>query len=251
MYFLSEGSSRSDKPHIIRIDDPPASCKDNQPLFFPEESVAKWFFNNGMAEKNLINWITETFIRPDKLFIDIGAHIGTYSWMCGKNAKHTYAFECGPTAFCYLAANIALHRLTEKISPLPFALGNREGEVEYIIRSKDGGGNGVLPLSEMDISRKKYKCFMKRLDSYNFTDIGFIKIDVEGFEKSVIEGATKTLIENNYPAILFESWGAWKEKEGVNAKKLQSELFEYIHSIGYDIRSVSGHQDMYLATRKI
>lgn len=247
MYFLREGSAGSDTPHFERIPAATGTKEENQLLFFPEIGVARWFYESGMAEKPLINWVYDNFIKSDKNFIDIGAHIGTYTWTCGKKANHTFAFECSPRTFCYLAANIALHGLEEKVSPYPFALGNVDGHIDYYVRSADGGGNGVKALSASDTDCKKVMIPMKTLDSFGLTNIGFIKIDVEGFEKEVLMGAAETLQNNNYPTILFESWGDWKNAEGVDATKIRTELFEYIESIGYKVQCVSNVRDMYFA----
>ena len=247
MYFLREGSADTSDAHFERLPAPPPTKDGNQLMFFPERSVAKWFYEAGMAEKSLIHWVSDNFIKPDKNFLDIGAHVGTYAWTCGKKAAHTYAFECSPKTFCYLAANIALHGLEERISPYPFALGNADGHIDYFVRSADGGGNGVKPLSTADNSVRRIKIPMKTLDSFGLTNVGFIKMDVEGFEKEVLEGAQETLKANEYPTILFESWGDWKNAEGVDATKLRTELFEYLESLGYTVRSVANVRDMYFA----
>ena len=251
MFFLREGSHTTSTPYFITLPENTNKhdIKQNQFMFFPERDVAQWFYESGFAEKSLIHWVLDTFISPDSNFIDIGAHVGTYSWTCGKKAKHTYAFECGPKTFCYLAANIALHQLEDKVSPFPNALGNEEKTIDYYIRSEDGGGNGVKELSHEDSKHKKVKIFMKTLDSFHFENVGFIKIDVEGFEKEVLMGGLDTLRRNNFPKILFESWGSWKEKEGVPADAIRNDLFRFLEGIGYTIISVSGAQDMYLATK--
>jgi FkbM family methyltransferase len=247
MYYLREGSHNTDDPQFTKFPTPPKDIRSNLPLFFPERSVAKWFFDAGMAEKRLIEWVYDTFIKEDKVFIDIGAHVGTYTWTCGRKAAHTYAFECSPRTFCYLAANIALHDLTDRISPYPFALGDREGTIEYIVRSEDGGGNGVKSLCDNDAAHRKILIPMKTLDSFKITNVGFIKIDVEGFEKEVLEGAQETLRLSGYPRILFECWGDWKNAEGVDATGLRNILFTYISNMGYKIIPISGVQDMFLA----
>jgi FkbM family methyltransferase len=246
MFLLREGSHSTDDPLFVRIRGESKGGK--EPLLFPEAGVARWFYESGMAEKNLIEWVRDTFVREDKAMLDIGAHVGTYSWMCGKKAEHVYAFECSPKTFCYLAANIALHGLEYKISPFPFALGDAEGELEYIERSADGGGNGVKQLSDLDDRCQRVKVRVKTLDSFGFTNIGFIKIDVEGFEKEVLTGAQQTLKDNGFPPILFESWGDWKEATGVPARKIREELFAFLNDLGYKIVTVSGVQDTFLAT---
>ena len=247
MYLLREGSASTDEPLFLRLPLTPPDYKERQLILFPELSVAKWFYESGIAERSLINWVTETFVSPDKNFIDIGAHVGTYAWTCGKKALHTYAFECSPKTFCYLAANVALQGLEERISVYPFALGPEESTMDYYIRSADGGGNGVKVLSPADSGRSKVAEQVKTLDSFALENVGFIKIDVEGFELEVLKGARDTLSRNGYPKILFECWGDWKEAEGVEAKKLKAELFSYLEQIGYTIKPIQGYPDMFIA----
>jgi len=216
---------------------------DDTTLFFPEKKTADWFYSSGIPEINLIEWTRDNLVSPDKVFLDIGAHVGTYSWICGQRALHTYSFECNPRVFCYLAANIALHGMEEKITPYSYALGNETKTIDYYIRSEDGGGNGVKALNSEDTHHKRIPVEMRTLDSFHFENVGCIKIDVEGFEKEVLMGATETL-RRWKPALLFESWGSWKENI---PPRLQMELFDYIRSLGYTINPVQGAQDMYLA----
>jgi FkbM family methyltransferase len=250
MYFLREGSADSEEAHFERLPLPNPTKDGKQFLFFPERSVAKWFYESGMAEKPLIHWVYDTFISSEKNFVDIGAHVGTYTWTCGKKAAHTYAFEASPKTFCYLAANVALHGLEERVSPFPFALGPTEGYIDYFVRSADGGGNGVKQLSAADASVKSLKIPMRTLDSFGLSNIGFIKMDVEGFEKEVLVGAKETLKANDHPTILFESWGDWKNAEGVDATGIRNELFRYLESLDYKVLPVRGYRDMYLAEYK-
>lgn len=248
MYYLREGSHKTEDPIFIKLAMPPADVREPLPMFFPEHQVAQLFFNDGMNEKPLILWTNDVFIQKDKVFVDIGAHIGTYSWTCGKKAAHTYSFECNPEIFCYLAANIALHGMTDRVTPYSFALGNREGTVDYYVRSPNGTGNGVKVLKAEDASCKTIKVPMKTLDSFHLENVGLIKIDVEGFEKEVLEGAQDTLKQNNYPKILFESWlPEWRDPEGVEATRLRSELFEYVNHLGYTIININGWPEMFLA----
>lgn len=245
MYILAANSVSSDEPLFMKLH---KETDGKRNLFFPEKKVAKWFFESGIAEGALIEWVKDNFIRPDKVFLDIGAHVGTYAWECGDKALHTYAFECNPKVFCYLAANIALQGLEDKITPIPYGLGDTATTLDYHIRSDDGGGNGVKVLSKSDESVKTLPVSIRTLDSFKIENIGFIKIDVEGFEKEVLMGARETLRKSGHPPFLFESWGAWKASDGVDAIGLRIDLFHYVESIGYKITQVHGVNDTYLAT---
>jgi FkbM family methyltransferase len=250
MYYIQEGSESTETPLFISLPPAPSNPSQPQPMFFPEKSVAQWFFKSGMAEKPLIQWATDTYVRSDKVFLDIGAHVGTYSWICGRKAKHTYAFECSAKTFCFLAANIALHNLTDKITPVRCALGPSAGTTQVLVRSADGGGNGVKSLSSTDTHVTQQSIDMRTLDSFNLSEIGFIKLDVEGFEKEVLQGAVETLRRSNWPPILFESWGDWKEREGVPASALRKDLFLFLESLDYSIHPIRSHSDMYVATHR-
>jgi len=243
MYFFAEGSASSDHPTMLEL---PANLHGRKTMFFPERGVAKWFYESGIAERGVIDWAAQ-FADPSKVFLDIGAHVGTYAWSLAPKFEHTYAFECNPKVFCYLAANVALHNLTDKITPIPIGLGDKPDLLPLIVRSEDGGGNGVKKLKEEE-NTSKIQVEIRTLDSYNLSNIGFIKIDVEGFEKEVLLGAQETLRASGYPPILFESWGAWKEAEGVPAIQIRTELLDTFRKMGYRVQQIEGAQDTFLAT---
>lgn len=245
MFLLKENGEKA-TPHFQTIVND--SNKDGIMLFFPELSVAKWFASSGMAERNVIYWCADTFVKPHQTFLDIGAHVGTYTLVCAPRAKHTYSFECSPKTFCYLAANIALHGLEERVSPLPYALGATSGTIDYIVRSEDGGGNGIKVLNDADANLRKIPLSVRTLDSFELTDIGFIKIDVEGAEIDVLKGAAQTLKDNNYPPILFESWGDWKTDV---SPSIRADLFAHFQSIGYTLQEINGARDTFLATHPL
>lgn len=212
-----------------------------QLMFFPHYGGAHYFAQKGIPEIRLIQWCTETFIRPNRVFIDIGAHVGTYTFSMAGYTAHTWAFECTPRTFCYLAANVALHGLEEKVTIQPCALGEKNETTEIIIRSGDGGGNGRPLEDDRDVGCSRVKIEMRTLDSFNIENIGFIKIDVEGFEKQVIVGARKTLERSNFPPIVFESWNGPQKDE----------VYKALQDIGYNYQMVTGTDNMWLATHPL
>lgn len=243
MYCVRESGNKTGN-HDLTFLNYDSSQEKGYMFFSPSSGCANYFYNMGFPERNTILWINDTFIKEDRNFIDIGAHIGSYSLICGRKANHTYAFECTPKTYCCLVAGIGVNGLEEKITAFPFALGNKQDIVEHIIRGEDGGGNGLVQIEEEDITRKKINVFMRNLDSFNLENIGCIKIDVEGYEKNVLKGALNTLRKSNYPPILFESWYNKEHEKG-------RDLFEYIESLGYRTQKVMGAIDMYLATHPL
>ena len=214
-------------------------------FFDNEENVAKWMFNEGIPEYTYILWALQNFVKEDKVFVDIGAHIGTWSWTIAQYSKMTYTFECNPEVYNCLCANIFLKELSHKIKAYPYGISNQEDILTYYIRSKDGGGNGFTML-ENDDNIESLSIQTKKLDDFKILDIGLIKIDVEGHELEVLQGSVETLIQNNYPPIIFESWFPKSQEK----EKLRKELFSFLDFLGYSIVPLTGTQEIFLAEKK-
>ena len=237
MYYLKEASLATQDPVYLRLR---SDC-----MVFPEETVAKDFALYGVYERQLISWAM-AFMDPTKLFLDIGAHVGTYSLSFAKLCAGVHSFECSPKTFNYLCANIALQDLHTKITPHRVALGNTTGTIPYYIRAPDGGGNSCIDFK--DRVCESVEVPLRTLDSFGFSNIGMIKMDVEGFEPKVLEGARETLKANGYPRILVESWRPERDQEGLPASALRTELFDTLRSVGYDrITPISGWDEMFIA----
>ena len=69
----------------------------------------------------------------------------------------------------------------------------------------------------------------KKLDDYGFTDIDYIKIDVQFYELFVLEGATQTLKINN-PLLCIEC--ARRNKEELEYVK---KINDFLVNLGYKI----------------
>jgi FkbM family methyltransferase len=233
MYFLRE----SGEP--FRLEQLPI----NRTFFFPEATIAADFAKSGIYERRVMDWIRDALLPEGTVFVDIGAHVGTYTLTMAPKASTCVAFECTPRTYNYLCANVALHHLDHKVEAHRVALGNTNGTTRLFLRSEDGGGNGCLPFT--DESAPSVVVPLRTLDSYGLQNVGLIKLDVEGLEKEVLEGARETLRANGYPKIIFESWA--DDTPGVAARELRETLFAYVRSLGYDILGVSGSYDLFLA----
>ena len=191
------------------------------------------YIKNGLFESNIIEW-SRQFCRSDKIFLDIGAHTGTYSISLYKNCKHVYSFEPQKMTYYALCGSVALSNC-DNITCYNFGLGSdtQTGENILNIPSIDGGGSSICQLS--NIIRQE-KVDIKTLDSLNCLDISFIKIDVEGNELSTLKGSINTLKRNNLPHILFEC----------NDCNNNKELFNFLTDIGYKCNNI-GVWNMFLA----
>lgn len=130
-------------------------------------------------------------IDPAKNAIDAGANKGVYTHVMAERARHVHAFEPNPGMYRLLQQTAARNVTTYEV-----ALANRSGTAELRIPiGSKGYSNQGASLSTVKTMRNfaAVKVETKRIDDYRFDAVGFIKIDVEGFEDEVIAGAVETL----------------------------------------------------------
>jgi FkbM family methyltransferase len=118
-------------------------------------------------------------------------------------------------------------------------LGSEEqrGKQTLNIVSNDGGGSTIQSANNMNVLRQE-EITVETLDSFELSNIGFIKMDVEENEYFVLLGARNTLELSGFPTILFEC----------NNPSENKQLFEYLVTLGYKVVHVSGVNNMFLAS---
>jgi len=150
----------------------------------------------GEAELRLLPRLAD----PRRVSLDIGANKGVYTYALLKCSAAVHAFEPNPKQFSILRrwaeGRVQLHS---------FALGDRAGTMDlHVPRSSRGGfsnqGGTLLPVKR---AFESVPVDVKRLDDLDPGDVGFIKIDVEGFEREVLAGGT-ALLRRCRPALLVE-----------------------------------------------
>jgi FkbM family methyltransferase len=148
-------------------------------------------------------------LRPDDLFVDIGANVGSYTVLASAVVgARSYAFEPGPEAFRHLCENLRLNDIGNRVRAFPWAIGSAEGEREFFVghdtmnhiateqEQKAGGSILPVPVRPLDLVLEKEQ---PRL----------IMIDVEGFESEVIRGAESIFLRDGEPlAVIMETNGS-------------------------------------------
>ncbi len=207
---------------------------------------------HGIFEWALIQWCSQ-FLGKDKVFVDIGAHMGTYSMYLSSYCKKVYAFEAQIDTFTNLCRGIKENNKLNIITHHT-ALGNKEDSGKLMKLSQvspDGGGSTMMGNEGKDENILSsvgsdviytHEVRVTTLDEYDIDNIGFLKLDVEGWELNVIQGATETLQRNNYPPFIFEVWpDKWYEEK-------KNKLLEYVKSLGYKCMPIKNINNMYIAT---
>ena len=217
------------------------SLKDN--FLFTEESLQTLkdytgaYKNFYCYEADIIENIShnkEGYFDFSKGMIDIGAAIGEYA--ANLDFNKIYVFEPDKKLLWTCHANLVNADKEDKAETFQVALSDKEGEDTIFV-------NGVEEFRKVPV---------KTLDSFNLKDIGFIKIDVEGFEEKVIRGGLLTIISNNYPPILFECWRAGQivQDGTVFTQEKRDSLFNLLRTLGYEILEGWGNIDTHLAVHK-
>ena len=130
--------------------------------------------------------------------------------------------------------NITKNHLQDKIILFDCALGNENKIIDATYYNRTSRKPyGSIRLEETNQNRTfTKKVAVLKLDSFHFTNISFIKLDVETYELQVLEGAKET-ISLCKPVIVMEILSSEKERI------LKSEIMKYIlHDLHYQLKPI-------------
>ena len=219
-------------------------------------------------EKSIMNYcsgmpelcILHRFIDYNKNIVDVGAHDGTLSYYFSKFISpdnKVYPFE--PNEECFYDLK-KLWTITTKVSYPWFKVAlsnvNVEESVLYTPIRKQGNipALGLSSLHEewinnfdksiqdaFEANKIKSTIALRRLDDISVSNIGFIKIDVEGHEMQVLEGA-ENVLRSNKPVMIVEIFaGDVKGKIETIEEKYNYKSFYYTKSYSVKHALFPGH----------
>lgn len=142
------------------------------------------------------------FLRPDDLFVDIGANSGSYTVLaCAVIGSRGIAFEPVPCTYKKLIDNVHINHLGERVRCVNQAVAATPGLIAFT-NDRDTT-NRVVASGERcaDQITVEATCLDVALRGEN---PALMKIDVEGFEVPVLEGAAETLRNRSLNAVILE-----------------------------------------------
>ncbi|MGA1864954.1 MAG: FkbM family methyltransferase [bacterium] len=191
------------------------------------EGIDSKIYYHGDYERFSLKWVRE-YVRSGMVCFDIGANIGYYtlhlSRIVGNNGR-VFAFEPTTWAFQKLQRNLSLNN-SDNITVERLGLSD----------SKEFGKNleGFAFQASWPID-KNLQGNLARSDTANFTtldsyiienmieSLGFIKVDVDGYEERVLKGG-KSTINRFRPFILMEVCPHALDLTGATVKGLLKHL---------------------------
>lgn len=164
-------------------------------------------------------------VPPLSNAIDGGANKGIYSYYLSSLCKTIHAFEPNPTMYSYLKAavprNVKTYQaaLSDTAGTAIFNIPTTGKKIHHTRGSllNVQGEKGETGVEQIEVQ-------VLTLDSLNLTDIGFIKLDIEGNELAALRGA-ENIIRRDRPVILVEATNVGNSSA--------NELVDYLQKLHY------------------
>ncbi|AYL97259.1 FkbM family methyltransferase [Mucilaginibacter celer] len=149
------------------------------------------------------------FLRPEDLFFDIGANVGSYTLLASGHAgASSITLEPVSSTFQILSKNIVLNDLHNQVTLINAGAGAETGEIRF--SADQDTRNHVIAANETN-KTDTITVRVITVDSLSTAaPPALIKIDVEGFETEVLKGMADTLMAPELKAIIIELNGSGK-----------------------------------------
>ncbi len=181
-----------------------------------------WWLRKPLESESFPFAMLRHLVRPGDVVYDCGANLGLYArfLVSTLDAGRVVAFEPAPDNRHFLAANLALGGIADKVTVLPVALADEDGMAEFQVDdvqtssgtlSKVTGGEASVGRRNLRLGPLTDQVLCRRLDTLvaeeelPLPDV--LKIDVEGAEGLLLRGAIDLLRERS-PRLLIELHGA-------------------------------------------
>jgi len=217
----------------------------------------RWFLPDG--ETHLQAWMTSQQQRRDgrltyqlrkyeaalrhcrqrRRAVDVGAHVGLWSYWMAKDFQDLLAFEPKRAHRECWRANMNGRGGTL----LAVALGTRTGLVSMLTGPSSSGDTYVRP--DGDTSESTEVATLMTLDEFVLTELDLLKIDCEGYELFVVQGARETILREQ-PVIIVEQKPGHGAKYGIG----DLDAVAYLRTLGYaEVETINGDVIMVPAVR--
>ncbi|OBK16385.1 FkbM family methyltransferase [Mycobacterium asiaticum] len=174
--------------------------------------------------------LVRSLCNPGRVSLDIGADVGEFAIAMLSASRSVIAFEPRPAQARELVTMFAAVGAPVRVEAV--ALSDAPGVTAMRVVATDPGRSTIDRDNVLDTAVggavQAIEVPVKRLDDYRLTNVGLVKIDVEGHELAVLRGALDTL-RRNRPTIVVEA----EERHHANAVADITELLTGLGFRGY------------------
>jgi FkbM family methyltransferase len=222
---------------ILKATEPAPNVVVNESSFgtfcgFENDYLYQLALSNGSNEPHFEE-IIECLINEDSVVLDVGSNIGTHAILLSKKVKSglVYAFEPQSLVFSILQNNLLLNNCNN-VTSYRFALSDSNSSViamEAFSFSGERINNGAI---RVDNKGGGYGDLVltRKLDSFEFPSVDFIKMDIQGSEVKALCGA-KELIHKHRPVMFIEIEQRHLEALGYSSKELIEKLLSFDYAL--------------------
>ena len=141
----------------------------------------------------------EVLISENSNVVFVGTHVGALAIPTAKKVSKSYFVEANPSTYKFLKSNILLNELDNVITH-NVAIGEAEGEINFVLSKVNSGGSKREPLNKKDMyyydNPNTVSVPMVTLDKLlnEFSEeIDLVFMDIEGSEYFALKGMQDTL----------------------------------------------------------
>lgn len=176
--------------------------------------------------------LLKVLLKPGDSFFDIGANHGSFSLMAAQvlgSEGNMLAVEAQPRLANLVRQSFAAN-LTCNFEVHQLALGDRHGEVEFMIPVDTSGSAGIFAghsgTHKFQKLTVQLKPFDDLIDISKFKPNGLMKLDIEGSEYAFLKGAKKAITQLQ-PTIFMEINPNTLKASDVDLEEIKTLLSEY------------------------
>ena len=203
-------------------------------LFPNDNAVTSSIIEGWQYEKYMFDFLERNQIDCEgKTILDVGANNGNFAIDFAHLVSNTgcvHSFEPQRIIYYQLCTNVFINVL-DNVYCHNEAIGNVD---DFVMIEKPNYFESVnmVNFGGAEIVKENGDLIpIKRLDSYDFKDVIFIKIDVQGYESFVIDGAEET-IKKHRPYLFVEFEEHLLQKQETSEIELKAK----IESLGYIVK---------------
>jgi len=196
-------------------------------------SSSENFKNHAFAEHSCVVHILKQFNndfyyylkdQEELNLVDLGANVGLFSMFVAPVCERVFSVEPTPSHFALLNELVDIAGI-KNIEAHNLAIGTEDGEAEFNIHERNSTMNSFITHRTDPHSGKTVKVKTKTLnsliDSLDVDRIGFVKMDIEGFENEII-------FEESFEEALTKIDGLYIEVHDFEERGMMAENFNKI-----------------------